>query len=137
MYLFLFSHSAMSDSQRPHGLQHARLLCMGLSRQENWSGLLFPPAGNLPDPRIKLMSPVLQVDSLSLRHQDMPTFTLLSNLVVLKRSFAFSEVFQICVGVGLNCENIWHVLLAAIRWESGMWYALQYAGESYRKCHWP
>ena len=54
MYLLLFSHSAMSDSWRPHGLQHTRLLCMGFSRQENWSGLLFPPAGDLPDPRIEL-----------------------------------------------------------------------------------
>ena len=138
MYLSLFSHSAMSDSWRPYGLQHTRLLCMGFSRQENWSGLLFPPAGDLPDPRIELMSPVLQVDSLSLRHQDMHTFTLLSKLVVLRRkSFAFSEVFQTCVGMGLDCENIWHVLLAAIRWESGMWPALQYAGASYRKCRWP
>ena len=130
MYLLLFSHSAMSNPQRPRGLQHARLLCMGFSRQENWSGLLFPPAGHLPDPRIRLMSSVLQEDALSLRHQDMPAFTLLSKLVVLRRSsFAFSEVFQICVAVGLDCVNIWHVLLATIRWESGMWHALQYAGE--------
>ena len=26
---------------------------MGFSRQEYWSGLLFPSSGNLPDPRIK------------------------------------------------------------------------------------
>ena len=35
---------------------------MGFSRQEYWSGLPFPPPGDLPDPGIKpmtLMSPAL------------------------------------------------------------------------------
>ena len=39
-------------------------LSMGFSRQEYWSGLLFPPPGNLPDPGIELNSPALQADSL-------------------------------------------------------------------------
>ena len=41
---------------------------MGLSRQEYWSGLLFPPPGDLPDPGIKTVSSVLHwlVDSLPL-----------------------------------------------------------------------
>ena len=30
-------------------------LSMGFSRQEYWSGLPFPPPGDLPDPRIKTM----------------------------------------------------------------------------------
>ena len=34
---------------------------MGFSRQEYWSGLPGPP-GDLPNPRIKHESPVLQVD---------------------------------------------------------------------------
>ena len=37
-------------------------LSMGFSRQEYWSGLLFPPPGNLPDPGIEpgsLRSPAL------------------------------------------------------------------------------
>ena len=29
----------------------------GISRQEYWSGLLFPSPGDLPDPGTKLMSP--------------------------------------------------------------------------------
>ena len=40
---------------------------MGFSRQEYWSGLPFPPPGDLPNPGIKSTSPVspaLQVDSL-------------------------------------------------------------------------
>ena len=32
---------------------------MGFSRQEYWSGLLFPSPGDLPDPRIELRSPAL------------------------------------------------------------------------------
>ena len=34
------------------------LLFMGLSRQEYWSGLPFPPPGDLPNPRIETVSPV-------------------------------------------------------------------------------
>ena len=37
---------------------------MGFSRQEYGSGLPFPSPGNLPDPWIKPMSPVLQADTL-------------------------------------------------------------------------
>ena len=37
---------------------------MGFSRQEYWSGLLFPSPGDLPDPGVELGSSALQVDSL-------------------------------------------------------------------------
>ena len=43
-------------------------LSMGFPRQEYWSELPFPSPGDLPCPGIKLMSPVLQTDSLSLSH---------------------------------------------------------------------
>ena len=36
----------------------------GFSRQEYWSGLPFPSAGDLPNPAIKPKSPALQADSL-------------------------------------------------------------------------
>ena len=39
-------------------------LSMGFSRQEHWNGLPFPSPGDLSDPEIKPVSPVLQVDSL-------------------------------------------------------------------------
>ena len=42
-------------------------LSMGFPRQEYWSGLPFPPPGDLPDPGIEPESPVspaMQVDSL-------------------------------------------------------------------------
>ena len=40
-------------------------LSMGFSRQEYWSGLPFPPPGDLPNPGIEPGSPALQADALS------------------------------------------------------------------------
>ena len=50
-------------------------LTMEFSQQEYWSGLPFPPLGDLSDPGIKLASPVypaLQVDSLPLSYWGNP-----------------------------------------------------------------
>ena len=44
----------------------------GFSRQEYWSGLPFSPPGNLPNLRIKPVSPALQVDSLPLSYLGSP-----------------------------------------------------------------
>ena len=61
----VLSRSVGCNSLQPHGLQPARFLCpWGFSRQEYWSGLPSPPPGDLPNPGIKLGSPVLQVNSL-------------------------------------------------------------------------
>ena len=46
-------------------------LSVGFSKQENWSGLVYPPPGDLPDPGIEpesLASPALQMNSLLLSH---------------------------------------------------------------------
>ena len=51
---------------------------MGYSRQEYWSSLPFPPAGDLPNPGIKpvsLVSPAWQVDSSPLHHLGSPDKT--------------------------------------------------------------
>ena len=51
---------------------HQAPLSMGFSQQEYWSGLPFPPPGDLPDSGIKpasIASPALQVDSLLLSQQ--------------------------------------------------------------------
>ena len=37
----------------PWTVAHQAPLSMGFSRQEYWSGLPFPPPGDLPDPRLK------------------------------------------------------------------------------------
>ena len=57
------SRSVMSDFfSTPRSVAHQAPLSMGLSRQEYWSGLPFPPPRDLPNPGIKtasLMSPFL------------------------------------------------------------------------------
>ena len=52
LYIFdgcFISCSVMSNSLHPHGLQPARLLSMGFSRQEYWSEWPFPSPGGLLD----------------------------------------------------------------------------------------
>ena len=59
----IVSYSVVSDSATPWTVAQQAPLFMGFSRQEYWSGLPFPPQGNLPDPGIKPRSPALQADS--------------------------------------------------------------------------
>ena len=71
--LLLFSCSVMSDSfATPWTVACQASLSMGFSRQEYWSGLPFPPPGDLPDPGIEPGSPAFQADSLSLSHLESP-----------------------------------------------------------------
>ena len=50
-------HSIVSDSLRPPWTVACPApLSMGFSRHEYWSGLPFPPPGDLPDPGIRLSS---------------------------------------------------------------------------------
>ena len=42
----------------PWTVTHQAPLSMGFLRQEYWSGMPFPPPGDLPDPGIELASPV-------------------------------------------------------------------------------
>ena len=56
----------------PWIVAHQASLSLGFPGQEYWSGLLFPPPGDLPDSGIglvSLVSPALQADSLLLSHQ--------------------------------------------------------------------
>ena len=48
----------------PWTVTHQAPLSIEFSRQEYWSGLVFPSPGDLSDPGIKPRSPALQVDSL-------------------------------------------------------------------------
>ena len=45
--------SVVSDSATLRPVAHQAPLSMGLSRQEQWSGLPCPPPGDLPDPGIE------------------------------------------------------------------------------------
>ena len=48
----------------PQTVAHQASLFMGFPRQEYWSGLPFPSAGDLPHPGIEPRSTALQADSL-------------------------------------------------------------------------
>ena len=56
--------SRVQLSVTPWTVVHQASLSVGFSRREYWSGLPFPPSGDLPDPGIKSGSPALQPDSL-------------------------------------------------------------------------
>ena len=47
---------------------------MEFSRQEYWSGLLFPSPGDIPDPGIEPKSPTLQVDAVTSEPPGKPTY---------------------------------------------------------------
>ena len=51
---------------------HQAPLSVEFPRQEHWSGVPFPPPGDLPDPGIEPTSPALQADSLALSHHGSP-----------------------------------------------------------------
>ena len=57
---------------------HQIPLSMGFSRQGWWSGLLFPPSVDLPDPGIEPMAPELQAVSLPLSPWEAPDVLCLS-----------------------------------------------------------
>ena len=47
-------------------IAHQAPLSMGFPRQEYWSGLPFPPPGDLPDSGTEPGSPALQADSFTI-----------------------------------------------------------------------
>ena len=62
----MLSHSLMSNSLRPHGLEPTRLLCpWEFFRQEYWNGFLCPHPGDLSNRGMESRSPALQADSLN------------------------------------------------------------------------
>ena len=56
MWWWCSSLSVVSDSVTLWTVALQAPLSMGFSRQEYWSGLPFPPLGDLPDPGIKAAS---------------------------------------------------------------------------------
>ena len=85
----VLSHSVVSNSLWPHGLQPTRLLCpWGFSRQEYWSG-------NLPHPGIEPRSPELQTDSLPPEPSGMHKNTGVGSLFLLQESKPGSPAFQV------------------------------------------
>ena len=62
-------YSVLSNSfAAPWTVAHQAPLSMGFSRQESWSGLPFPPPGDLSDPGVEPMSPALWAGSTGEAH---------------------------------------------------------------------
>ena len=61
-----FSHVRLFATQQAIACQAP--LSMGFSRQEYWSGLLFPSPGDIPDEGIEPGSCMVQVDCLPLSY---------------------------------------------------------------------
>ena len=64
---------------------------MEFSRQEYWSGLPFPPPGDLPNPGIESRSPTLQADSLPAEPQGKPKNTQVGSLYLSQRIYLTQE----------------------------------------------
>ena len=95
------SHSVVSDSLLPPWtVVRQAPQSMEVSRQEYWSGLLFPSLGDLPDPRIEPWSPALWADSLPSEPPGKPTCTLNYNA---KSSIPSSE------SMGLHAYSIYSI----------------------------
>ena len=71
------------------------LFCLwGFSRQEYWSGLPFPPPGDLPNAGIEPRYPTLQVDSLPSEPLGKPKNTGVGSLSLLQGIFPTQESNQ-------------------------------------------
>ena len=55
----VYDCSVMSNCATPQTVARQAPLSMGFSRQEHWSGLPFPPPGDLPHPGIAPAFPAL------------------------------------------------------------------------------
>ena len=68
------SHSVVFNSAATWTVAHQAPLSMGFSKQEYWSGLPFPPPGDLPNPGIKPRFSVLHTNSLLSEPPGKPVF---------------------------------------------------------------
>ena len=68
----MVAHSSILAWRIPRTEEPGGLQSMGLYRQEYWSGLPFPPPGDLPNPRVEPLSPVSAGGFLPLCHLGSP-----------------------------------------------------------------
>ena len=66
---------------------------MGFFRQEYWSGLPFPPPGDLPNPGIEPTCPTLQVDSLLSEPPGKPIETVVASVLYSYESMILKRLF--------------------------------------------
>ena len=105
----------MSDSfVMPWTVAYQAPLSMGFPRQEYWSGLPFPPPGDLPDPEIKPRSPILQADSLPFEPPGtVVKVNILTNSVsvhIRSRSTSPDRRFRLMFMLSISCSTASAVL---------------------------
>ena len=69
------SHSVLSNSLWPHGMDRQAPLSMGFSRQEHWGEQLFPSQGESCQPRDQNQISTLQADYLQFEPPGKPRHT--------------------------------------------------------------
>ena len=96
----------------PWTVAHQAPPSMGFSRQEYWSGLLFPSPGYLPNPGIKPRSPTLQPDALTSEPSGKPLYPLL--LLLLSRfsrvrlcATPWTAAYQAPPSMGFSRQEYW------------------------------
>ena len=70
----------------PGTIAHQAPLSMGFPRQEYWSGLLFPPPGDLLDPGINPMSPALAGGFFTSEQPEKPLLSYINTLNVINNT---------------------------------------------------
>ena len=75
----------------PWTVAYRALPSMGFSRQEYWSGLLFPSPVDLPNPGMEPGSPALQTDALPSKPPGKPHYD--ANFQANRFSLLFSTLF--------------------------------------------
>ena len=84
-------------------------LSMEFSRQEYWSGLLFPPPGDLPNPGMESIFPALQADSLLFEPLGKPIHICLCQSLSYVLLFAtpWTVAHQTPLSMGFSRQEYW------------------------------
>ena len=129
----VLSCSIMSDFLWCH--RHRFLCPWGFSRQDYWTGLPYPPPGDLPNPGIKPRSPALQEDSLPSEPPGKPKNTGIGSLSLLQGIFMTQDSNQGLKPPALQvgslsvklpgkpkiCHRRWPYMFQQIRLEKILW----------------
>ena len=78
---------------------------MGFSWQEYWSGLPFPPPGDLPDPGIEPGSPAFQADTLTSEPPGKPHDQPRQH--IKKQRHYFANIGSSSQGYGFSSGHVW------------------------------
>ena len=91
LYCAVLSHSVVSDSAISWTVARQTPQSMGILQAKILEWVAMPPPGDLPNPGIKLKSPILQMDSLPSDPPRKPKNTRVSSLSLLQRNFPINQ----------------------------------------------